>query len=237
MPQDTKRLSKLLDLQDQSVGQRSLFCPDDDVIGAYFDMTLEASRRENVTRHLADCRYCRGRLGMLARLEEDDSQHVVPQDHMARAKQIADVRPRKPWRSAPAWAAAAAILLAVGIWAVQVQEPAPTIEAPDARQLRSADPLALEPRILLPIEDALVDPAKFEVRWTPVTGSLHYELYVMSDAGDLLVHERLDETSWSPTAPLPLTPSGEYYLRVEAHLEDATTVSTGHVLFKVSNEP
>ena len=92
-----------------------------------------------------------------------------------------------------------------------------------------------KPFILQPAENAVIDPTDFTVNWTPVAGSLHYELFVMSDAGDLLVHERMDSTDWAAPESLPLEPEGEYYVRVEAHLEDATTVSTGHVLFKVQD--
>ena len=218
------------------MGERTAFCPDDEAIAAFFDQRLPGNERDSVSRHLSDCRYCRGRLGMLSRLENADQEYPVSEEYKAQATQLAGARGRNPWRLAPAWAAAAAVVFAIGIWIGQIQSPTLTSNAPDTRELRSVDPAALEPSILRPAENALIDPAAFEVQWTPVAGSLHYELFVLSDAGDLLVHERLDGTSWAATAPLPLEPAGEYYVRVEAHLEDATTVSTDHVLFMVAGE-
>ena len=236
MSQDQNRRSELLHLQGEPVGERSRFCPEDEAVGGYYAGTLDSNQNDRVTRHLADCRYCRGRLGMLARLEQDNIDDEIPDEYKALAKQLAQRQPRRRWKTAPAWAAAATLFLAVGIWIGQDQAPFSSVDDTELRQLRSVDTGALEPTILHPAQNARVDPSSLEVRWTAVSGSLHYEIYVMSDTGELLLHERTDSTRWTSPTPLPLDPEGEYYVRVEAHLADATTVSTGHILFTVSGE-
>jgi len=238
MPADNQKLLDLLQLQAAPVGEKTPFCPDDETIASFFEGHLPQPRRELVTRHVSDCRYCRGRLGMIRRLQDSRADWVVSEEFKARAKQVAGSRARGRWKQAPIWAAAATILLAVGVWIDPSNDPSnPTTETTtNIRERRSIDTSAFEPRILSPVEGSSVEVSGLQIRWTQVAGSLHYELFIVTDTGDLLLHERTEDTQWQAIAPLPLKLGQEYYVRVEAYLEDASIVSSPHVLFAVKGD-
>ena len=235
MSKEPRPQSELLELQGAPLGEPTRFCPADDAISAFFDGQAPAQQRDAIARHLSDCRYCRGRIGLISRLRETDEEFPVAEEIKARAKQLG-FRHKSTWRRASAWAAAAVVLLVAGMWMGQMFQPAPAPGNPEYRELRAVDAFAAQPRIVEPVTDAVIDPADFNVRWTPISGSLHYEFYLLSAEGDLVVHQRTNETWWSPGEALALQPEGEYYLRIEAHLEDATTLSSEHVLVKVASQ-
>ena len=228
----------LLGLENAALEERTPFCPADDAIAEYYKHTLAEDERASVQRHLADCRYCQARIGMLSRLEENPSESRVPEDLLAKAKQLVDPSSSKRWILTPGWAAAVIIVLTLGLVIIDKTRLVGPIPSPpdETRQLRNIDGNALVPKLLAPTEGALVDPAQLEIRWSAVQGSMYYDLYLMSDAGNLLLQERLTGTLWKAGETLPLVPGSEYFVRVEAHLPDTGTASSRHVIFKVRAE-
>ena len=227
--------TELLGLQSSPMEERTPFCPPDDTIAEYYAGTLDDHEQAGLQRHLADCRHCRGRLGMLSRLEDAPPAGRVPAHLLAAAKQLPDRHATRPRIRARGWAAAAVIVLALGLVVINKTSLVGPISSPpdETRQLRNIDHAAVVPELISPAEGAVVNLAELEIHWQPVQGSLYYDLYLMSDAGDLLLQERLTDTRWKATSPLPLEPGSEYFVRVEAHLADASTASSGHVIFKV----
>ena len=241
-----KRIISLLRENASSVPDRTAFCPDDQKIVEYYENHLGEQDRECLQRHLVECGFCRSRLGVLARLSADTADSKVPETLLAGAKQLAGSQSQSSgWRLAPAWASAAVVVLALtmligtwpGLWSgpdsAPESLPLPLEAADAARQLRNLPPDIVRPQVLSPLDGASIPPAGLQVRWTAMPGALFYDVFVLSDAGDLLVKERLTGTLWKAAQTLTLAPGSEYFVRVEAHLPDASTANSEHVIFKV----
>jgi len=241
-----KQIISLLRENASEVPERTPFCPDEQEIIEYYENHLAEQDHQCVHRHLVECGFCRSRLGVLARLTADTADSKIPETLLAEAKQLAGSQPQSSgWRLAPAWASAAVVVLAlamlIGNWPGLRNDPdfapeslpLPIEVADDARQLRNVSPAIVRPRVLSPLDGASIHPAGLQVRWTATPGTLFYDVYVLSDAGDLLVKERLTGTQWDAAQTLTLAPGSKYFVRVEAHLQDAGTANSGHVIFKV----
>lgn len=227
-------MSKHIYPTSQETGSPTPFCPSDDALAAYFDANFDGPEQTALQRHLADCTWCQGRVGMLSRLA-DEQQVTVDSELLAEAKHLGQNTRTPRWRRAPAWATAAVVFLTAGIWIGQQQLPTPpAAEGLDSsRQVRTIDRPTIAPELLWPVEGAVVSPEALKVRWSGVTGSLHYEVFLLSDAGDLLAHERVEENTWTAPAELKLEPGGEYFVRIEARLPGAGNTSSEHTAFRV----
>lgn len=224
------------------VPARTRFCPDDGAIAKFYDGSLDGTVADTLRRHVADCTYCQYRVGLVARMEQDRSEPDVPEELLAAAKTFATKRQIHRPRAAPTWAAAAVIVLAIStaiIWntpqnTVDTSSGPidPVIDSP--RQLRSIDRSVHTPEIVLPHVGAEVPADEVAVRWEPIRNALFYELYLMTDGGDLLVKHRLTETEWTIRQPALFIPGGEYFVRVEARLSDSNTVSSKHQPFRIA---
>lgn len=205
---------------------------------------LPGARRERLIHHAADCNHCLSRLAELVRLEHAPPASV-PELLRARAGRL--VAAERPQRAShrvglQRWAMAAVVVLAVGLvlgrqWTTPGDVRAPAEQHPDpavgAMERRSIDRAALRPRILAPAAEATLDVTKADIRWTPVDGSLYYEVRVLSDDGRVLWHERVTDTASVLPAKLMLQPGEEYFVRVDAYLAEAMSVSSPHVVFTV----
>jgi len=240
---DEQKLTSLLRQQSPDLAARTPFCPEDPQIAAWFDGETADHEREAVQRHIIDCKFCTVRIGVLSRLKENSGSEDIHGDLLAAAKQMAASAVSRRSVAAPAWAAAAAVVLAVLLtfsWEpasnqIPVSTPGDTSDSGQNRQLRSMDEDALTPRLLSPMEGESVDPVNLTIHWTEIPGSLYYDLYVMTDAGDLLVETRLNGNTWNGQLTDPLLPGKEYFARVEAHFADSRSVSSEHVSFKVAD--
>ena len=228
-------------LQSAELGGRTPFCPEDQQIAEYFDEVLPEGERDTLERHLADCRFCLARIGMLQRLEQDPTARRIPEDVLATAKTLKH-NPMRRTRRAPAWVAAAAIFIAAG--AVYQYFPLDGIgqnalprshesePSSNLSETRNIDPGALGPRFLSPREGVTVSSGVSLFTWTPVPNSLYYQIRIVSDAGDLLWQERVDGTEWRLPAGLNLSPGMEYFVRVDAYLTDAKSLQSDYLLFR-----
>lgn len=227
-------------LQPAEVGERTSFCPDDPEIAAFFENTSGARSRARVAQHLAACGHCRARLGMLARLARIEDREDVPEDLLARAKQLPSGG-RTGLRTWHAAMAAAVVVLAIGLfvgggWFAGLGpggHPAdPGGETP-ARQLRSLDHEGLRPRILNPAADAELGPGAVVFRWTPVEGALRYQVLLLDESGRPLLAQQLEATTWEFDDVSELQPGRRYYVRVIAELTDGRAAASGHTAFSV----
>jgi hypothetical protein len=74
-------------------------------------------------------------------------------------------------------------------------------------------------------------------RWTEVPGSLFYDVRLLDPDGEVLLRERVETTRWLIPDKLHLQAGGEYYVRVDAYLDDERFLSSEHVVFHVRSEP
>lgn len=238
----------MIGIHDGDAGERTAFCPSDDDIAAYFDGAAKPGEKEQLGQHLALCIFCRSRLGMLSRLASEDDDILLDGGLLAKAKQLG-TNPggsRAVW---VAWPSAAALLLAVGVFVsierysagsdVAITPATAHSEAQGddivVRQLRSMESDSPRPMVLDPVANASVLPGKLTVRWTPVPGALFYDVLLLSDAGELLLRERVEETLWQPAGAAGVPGNGRYFLRVKAFLADGRSSGSEHVAFSVTS--
>jgi len=151
-------------------------------------------------------------------------------------------KPVRRRRLAPAWAAAAVVFVAVGVYfqladftpiGLEVLPRTHEFEpSSDTRETRTIGPAALGPRFLEPEEGLAIASGDGVFRWTAVPNSLYYQLRIVSDEGDLLWQERVDGTEWKLPAGLVLSPGAEYYVRVDAYMSEAKSLPSGYLLFR-----
>jgi hypothetical protein len=102
-----------------------------------------------------------------------------------------------------------------------------------ARVLRSTDPLALEPELIITTRDPFLSTGTL-IQWTDVPDKLHYEIFVMNRAGDVIWTERLEDNLWAMRADLPLAETDELYVRVDAALKNGRTLRSKYPLLSTS---
>ena len=225
------------------------FCPEDQDIAEYFDGSITDEKRGPLHRHVANCRYCQSRLGLISRLQTDSSETEVAGSLLAKAKQMAGEQGRRRWnhaqaRTAARWASAAMIILAIGFLTRQAQEPTlvplggPNDQTTwEFRETRSIDYSAVSPAIEVPADQFKIEPGNGAFNWTPVPGSLYYQLQIVSDEGDLVARARIVGTSWKLPPDLELVPGAEYFVRVEAQLDEYTNLKSDFVPFTIGKAP
>lgn len=228
-------------------GEPGPACPDDHQIAAAVDGRLNRADRDAFDRHVSDCEFCVARIGTLNGLRAVDVLEAVPDITLARAKRL--TKRAGIYRHAPRWAAAAVIVLAISF---AVNQYSPVGEDPDTtesslppvatpqtvfRQSRNINPNSLRPKILTPNEGTFFDAGNSLFRWTETAGSLYYDIRIVTWEGDMIWQERVHDTEWGLPETFELEPGTEYYVRVDAYLAEAKSVSSRHVLFKVKEQP
>jgi len=236
--------TKLLGLRATELDGATPFCPEDQVIAEYFDDGLEKAERTRLERHLVDCRFCLARIGMLERLEQSTGNQRIPGDVLAKAKQMARSDSKRRLVSAPAWAAAAVLVVTLIMLVNRNGEidlqpdsvtPAVPYEGESARQLRSINRSAAGIEVFFPPGGANLKAGSL-IRWTEVPGILHYDIYVLSGAGDVIFTQRLEANAWKIQGAPQLVAGDEYYFRVEAQLAGGGYVSSKHLAFRAAGQ-
>jgi hypothetical protein len=245
---DEHRITRLLRLKSSEVPERTRFCPDDECITEYFEGTLDDQKRTDLKRHLIDCRFCMARVGNLERLADEGEPNRVPGTVLADAKGLVTQTLPVRTRHSSAWAAAALVVLTLSAITMLGIPPGKNLDVPSSdvqhnpshprpslhRQLRSLDPSALKPRIISPVDGASIGSGELEIRWTGVSGSLHYDIQLVNAEGFIVHHDRVEDvTEWQPVASNLLEAGKTYYIRVDAYLAEANSVSSDHILFTV----
>jgi len=237
---DEHTLTQILQLKSRELPERTRFCPDDEYITEYFEGSLADQSRVALKRHLVDCSFCMARIGNLERLADEDEAWHIPGTVLADAKAFArQPAPSGTWRS-PAWAAAALVVLTLSILGIQPgRNPAVSVPVEQyipelPRQLRSIEQAVLKPNIIFPVDGANIGTDELAIRWTSVSGSLHYDIRVVNAEGFIIYRDRVEDvTEWAPPTSHLLEPGIAYYVRVDAYLAGANNVSSDHILFTV----
>ncbi len=239
---DDQNHTELLRLQSVELTGSTPFCPDDQVIAEYFDGGVAEAERKSLERHLTDCGFCHARVGILERLESIRANKRIPEAVMAAAKLMSYTAPVRQSRMAPAWAAAAVLVIALFTIVNRSQEPvldpgATPSAVPSSEefseQLRSVNRDSADLIVLVPKPGANMIPGSL-IQWAELPGSLHYEIFVLSYAGDVLWTERVADPEWVLLESLKLSEDSTYYLRVDARLRDGRSVRSKHVAFRLA---
>ena len=229
-PMNQHDLIALLRSSASPAGERTPFCADDHDIVAYVDGSLNSHDHQRLERHLADCQVYVGRVGLLTRLVRDANEDDLPAASLiARARAHMH---RRPMHSAPKWAAAAVVVLAV----ISVPNWGPDTDIGveiDPRTTRAVPSVFASPQVLAPSAGMVITTDSLDFRWGSVPGSLYYNVRIVSDSGDLIAERRINGTEWQASDELNLSPGTEYFIRVDAYMSDAKTISSQHVRFKI----
>ena len=89
------------------------------------------------------------------------------------------------------------------------------------------------PTIQAPIKGAHVRPDDLTIRWTPVPGSLYYDIRLVNAKGFLIWQERIEDNQSNLPDHLKLVSGDQYYVRVDAYLAEAKSISSQHVPFTI----
>lgn len=213
-------------------------CPDEHQIAGYVDGGLDEAAREQVGLHLADCRYCLALVGLLCRERHAGAIEPVPDEGVAQAPALVTKGPQRRWRLAPQWAAAAALVLAVPLLLQlgrNLDRGAEGQGRPDPTATRALTSTATELQVLSPGAGTAVDAQRLSFHWTEVSGTPYYDVRVVTDAGDVVIQQRVTGTTWRPPAQLKLRPGADYFVHIDAYPSGDKAVSSDHVPFRVSD--
>lgn len=221
---DQKHLIGLLQRSAAGDHERTAFCPDDHGIAGFVDGTLDDRARELITRHLPDCLACVSRVGLLTRLLRE---------HAAESVREAPQADTKKWqRIAPQWAVAASLVLAIAYLAGNSDLPS-NMDQGNFQATRNLDSSIAAPEILAPSSGVIGSRDAFVIRWTEVPGSLYYKVRVVTDVGNLVSEQRVEALEWTINRDLNLESGREYFIRVDAYLSDAKSISSQHIPFRL----
>jgi hypothetical protein len=145
---------------------------------------------------------------------------------------------RSWWQISPQWAIAAALVLLTPVLLQISRNPDRGAEGqgrPAPVVTRTPGPVAAELQVLLPGEGAEVASSGLSFAWTEIQGTPFYDVRIVTDAGDVVVRQRVTGTKWRPPANLHLQPGAEYFVHVEAYPFGDKALSSEHVRFRVAN--
>jgi anti-sigma factor RsiW len=213
-------------------------CPDEHAIAAYVDGAVGPASREALEAHMADCDHCLALVGLLSRERAVEAAEPAAESAIAGAQ--APIRPvsGRQMRPAPRWAAAAAVVVALGSLVLLTQPQTPpefAVDGSTAPTTRAAAEVSQGLTVLSPRPGATVSASELAVRWTPVAGSRYYDVRIVTDAGDVVTEEHVSGTAWRPQDPASLRPGVEYFVHVDAFVSDDKSVSSDHVPFRVED--
>jgi anti-sigma factor RsiW len=234
-----ERLTTLLAEGAADTPGRSATCPDEHRIAGYVDGRLDEAARAQVECHLADCEHCPTLVSLLCRVRgAEEIVEPVPDELLAQARALVTQEPPRRWRLAPQWAAAATLVLAVPLLLQigrNLDRGAEGQGRPAAAATRTLGPTPAGLQVLSPGRGTAVDARSLRFRWTEVSGTPYYDVRIVTDAGDVVIQQRVTGTTWQPPARLGLQPGAEYFVHVDAYPSGDKAVSSDHVLFRVSD--
>ena len=228
-----EELSALLKTRGAASPERGRSCPDEHSIAAYVDGALGVEARQQLEDHLADCSHCLALVGLVSGELEDGGSATVPDASVARARTLARPGSRRRVPLPPQWAAAATVVLAVGLLLLMAQP-----RNPSDSDTRSGSPATRTaqspgPQLLSPAEGATIDGTQLTVRWSGVAGARYYEVRLLTAAGDVVSDGQVSGTEWRPPNRAALRPDQEYFVHVDAFVSEGKAVGSEYVSFRV----
>lgn len=208
-------------------------CPDPHVLAALLDRGASLDADRAVIEHVASCAGCRRLIGGLGRA----SDVVLPQvpeslmaQAMARGGSDTAVGRMRWWQTV---AAAACVLVAVGLWQGTRWQQADNPDRPLAGAAAPVDAVrgtgpAEPPQMLEPLPDAAIAAVPVVFRWTPVEGALQYRVQLLTSGGDIVWTGTTAETSMRFEGAAAVS-GGQYYAWVAAQLPDGRRLQSAIV--------
>lgn len=235
---NTRQIIALIHASAEPTAEATPDCLPSALLAAYHDGNLQHRERTAAEAHLVVCDRCLGLLGVLSCANAGQGlEPDIPPYLITRAEALfAPPAPAKvplQWRWTVPLAAAAGLLLAVNLALLTPSVPNHEAFESPAPLTRIAHSELQLPRLLVPAEGSVVWPPEQVFRWTEVPNALFYDVRLTDLDGGLLLSERVDKTQWLIPASLQLEPGMEYFVRVDAYLDDAKYFSSQHRLFRV----
>lgn len=239
------QLTSLLAASAPADPERTALCPDEHVIAGYVDGGLDDAAAARLEQHLSVCTRCLALVGVLSRERRAAGIPPVSDEVLRQARALVTpgvqgrwrLVPQWRWHVAPQWAAAAALVLAVPLL-LQLGRMEPGAEEQVRRGPAVTRTLASSTsgmRVLSPAAGAAVSSRQLTFRWTEVPGTPFYDVRIVTDAGDVVIQQRVTDTTWRPPAQLRLQQGAEYFVHVDAYPSGEKAVSSDHVPFRVSH--
>lgn len=114
----------------------------------------------------------------------------------------------------------------------QAPKPKPT-QPPDVRGTTAEQ---LLPKLISPRNGGIVRRDNLELRWTPVTEAIFYDVLITSAAGDVVFEKQTEDTALNLGSAAPLVPGTKYFATVRAHLRLGKTVKSSVVSFRLAEQ-
>ena len=232
----------LLRSLDADIGERTPFCPDEYTVAAYVAGKQEAPDRQGFEQHLASCGYCLALTAGLGRLAESTAHAEVSDHVLAEASEAGRPPVRRVVNASWGWAAAAVVVLAFvtvlggGFRGNGAPDAAFDAGSREMRELRGLRAGQNGPRIIAPTRGSNIPSEAYTVRWEAVPGSLYYDVRIVDESGFLLWKKRVEETHSALPDSLELASGKLYFVRIDAYLAEARSISSEHVQFTVEGE-
>ncbi len=187
---------------------REMIAPhlDPERIAAYVDSTLDRTFRPEVEAHLADCQRCRREVAEISRLVR-----TLPR--------------RRSWHTIGPLAAAAVLLIALGVWQMIPNAPESDAVLREPAITTAPAPVPLEPVGSV----ARVD----SVFWTSVPGADRYRLTLFDDGGVVVWETEGPDTASLLPPDVPME-QGSYFWKVEARTGFGRWVDSDLVEFTIT---
>ncbi len=221
-------LSTLFPRTGSGAASRGHGCPDEERLVEYVLARLAGKERTRLENHLADCDFCRGQVGFLARVPELGPPPPVPLHLLAAA---AGERTRLFVR----FRFASLVLLgAAGLLAVVALLPPRQLQPQAERETRApVVAVAGAPQIVHPREGESVARARFDLWWRESPGALAYSVELVDADGDLVWRGRSGTTRLKLPADVVLELDRSYFVWVVAHLPDGASLRSPAIGFRV----
>ncbi|MCC6129736.1 MAG: hypothetical protein IT186_07385 [Acidobacteria bacterium] len=238
-----KEITALLSAASASSARQGWRCPDETQLADYVEGRLERSLREGVEVHLADCAFCRGQVGFLARAGRLEAPPAVPVHLLAEAK--GDRSPLIRFlRPATLALAGAGFVIALFLIAPYPREgsspggsrpetilPSESRSGGNARNGRGA---ADGPWIVRPLEGQDLRRGALTLQWETAPAALFYTVQLVDQKGDVVWEGRSEGQSLVVPPDAALAPGQPYFAWVLAHVQNGATVRSPAVGFRVA---
>ena len=238
-------LAPLIPLASPPGARRGWRCPDEARLAAWVDGGLAAESRRAVEGHLADCAFCCGQVGFLARAREFGPAPAVPGQLLSLAQ---GDRPFLLFGLRPAFAMAVGTVLVLAVLAVprtrqgslptvsSLARPGVTTSAGSTAQplVRSGRIATDAPRIVRPSEGESIGKSALQLRWEEAPGALFYTAQLVDSKGDVVWEGRAETTRVAVPPGAAVTPGQPYFVWILAHLRSGATVRSPAVGFRLA---
>jgi hypothetical protein len=243
---------------DAKVGEprRGWGCPSHGVIASYLEQRLDAREKSRFEDHLADCDFCLGLIGGLARQQKTREPVEVPDFLVRQAISLAPVKGKQGLPRRGALVPALASLVVAGAVLLNSPQPgnfvprvsAPTVEkvrqpevAPkppgqhsEESDIRSLKAATLKLLLLEPRPESVVRRKGLQFRWKPLGGAAYYEIRVLDSQGDAVWQRQTSNSAAQLPSELPLQP-GKYFVWVHVYFKDGRMIKSDTIGFTVAN--